>query len=418
VFGFFPRKSRRRTIAGLALCGLLASAVGVPLAAADDLKHKKHKVTKHIKQTAQDLDESSKQLQLATAALLQSQKDLAAARAYLSKTQSELTAARILDAQMQAKLVAAEHRLAVARLELATGLKNVAEQNLLVRQIVVENYQNGGTDLMGLTTVLNSHDPSQLTGELNSVQTVMDKESSVLDRLQATKVLLTVRQREVNLAKIAVAAQRKAAAENLVRKQALEAQAQQAAQQVSTMVSLRAQARSAALKAKNSDLKQLKKLQSERDRIENLIRQQASHGAGYTGPVTGNGWLSWPAPGPVTSPFGWRIHPIYGYRSLHDGIDIGAGCGVPLKAAQTGVVLSEYYQTAWGNRLIIDHGVKYGVGVATIYNHMSGYAVSTGEHVKKGQTIGYVGTTGWSTGCHLHFTVLENGVAVDPMKWL
>ena len=65
----------------------------------------------------------------------------------------------------------------------------------------------------------------------------------------------------------------------------------------------------------------------------------------------------------------------------------------------------------------IDHGVHFGVGVATISNHLSGYAVSVGDHVEKGQTVGYVGTTGWSTGCHLHFTVLANGQAVDPMQW-
>ena len=123
-------------------------------------------------------------------------------------------------------------------------------------------------------------------------------------------------------------------------------------------------------------------------------------------------------PGPVTSPFGWRIHPIYGYRALHNGIDIGVGCGTPIRAPHGGTVLTQYYQSAWGNRVIVDHGVKYGVGVATTYNHLSAFAVSIGEHVRRGQVIGYVGTTGWSTGCHLHFSVLENGVAVDPLKWL
>jgi len=81
-------------------------------------------------------------------------------------------------------------------------------------------------------------------------------------------------------------------------------------------------------------------------------------------------------------------------------------------------VLSESSSPSYGNRLIIDHGIQRGVGVATISNHLSGYAVAPGARVERGQVIGYVGTTGWSTGCHLHFTVLQNGVAVDPAPWL
>ena len=101
-------------------------------------------------------------------------------------------------------------------------------------------------------------------------------------------------------------------------------------------------------------------------------------GSGYTGPSTGNGYLDYPVPGGVTSPYGWRIHPIWGYRSLHDGVDFGGACGTPIRAAAPGKVLETYYQSAWGNRIIIDHGVRYGAGVATIANHLSGYAVSPG----------------------------------------
>ena len=415
VFRPSPR-IRRRSIAALVICGLFAS-LAVP-ALADDLKDKKQKVEKNIKQTNAEIEAASKELQAATAALAQSQVALGQAREYLAHTQAELTAAQELDARMQAKLAAAEQRLAQARAALVSGRKQVEEQNILLRRIVVSNFQQGDPGLMGLSTVLTSQDLASLTGQLKSVETVMDKEAVILDQLEATKVLLTVKQREVNAAKIEVEAQRKAAAENLVRKQSLEAQAQSAEAEVEQQVALNAQAKALAEKAKKADLKQLKALQVERDRIQALIIAQASHGSGYTGPTTGNGWLDWPAPGPITSPFGWRSHPIYGYRSLHDGIDIGVGCGVPVKAAQSGKVLSEYYQSVWGNRLILDSGVKYGVGVATIYNHLSGYAVAAGEHVEKGQVIGYAGTTGWSTGCHLHFTVLENGVAVDPLKWL
>jgi len=133
--------------------------------------------------------------------------------------------------------------------------------------------------------------------------------------------------------------------------------------------------------------------------------------------VASNGFLNYPVQGPVTSPFGWRIHPIFGYRSLHDGVDFGAACGTPIRAAASGRVLEEYFQTAWGNRIIIDHGFHHGVGLATISNHLSRYAVPTGAYVKRGQIVGYVGTTGWSTGCHLHYTVLQNGVPVNPQRW-
>jgi murein DD-endopeptidase MepM/ murein hydrolase activator NlpD len=112
-----------------------------------------------------------------------------------------------------------------------------------------------------------------------------------------------------------------------------------------------------------------------------------------------------------------RTHPIYGYYSLHDGTDFGAACGTPIRAAAPGKVLATYYQSAYGNRVIIDHGLQSGVGLATISNHLEGYAVSEGERVQRGQVIGYVGSTGWSTGCHLHFTVLQNGTPTDPMNW-
>ena len=127
----------------------------------------------------------------------------------------------------------------------------------------------------------------------------------------------------------------------------------------------------------------------------------------------------WPYPvdGYVTSPFGYRTHPIYHYWGLHDGVDFGGGCGTPLRAAAPGKVVASYCSGVYGNRLIVDHGVLGGKGIATIYNHASGYTVGVGDQVAEGQVIGYEGSTGWSTGCHLHFTVMANGQAVDPMNW-
>ncbi|MGZ4493619.1 MAG: peptidoglycan DD-metalloendopeptidase family protein [Nocardioides sp.] len=407
------------------------SFTALPLAAADDLKHKKHKVTRHIASAHQDLDESSAQLRQATAALQAAQVRLDAAQSYLAKTRGQLAAAVALDRQMQAKLEAAVERLRQARADLDAGRQKIADEERTLGQIVVQNYQTGDPSLMGLSMVLTSQDPAELTGQLNSVQNVMDKQGVVLDRLEASKVLLTVQEQEVEAAKVEVAAQRKAAAENLARKKVLEAKATDAEAQVRSLVSLRSQAQSEAAKARAADLATLNSLERERDRISAILKRRAEEArrraaaaaaaaaaAGAAAPVQSNGFLEWPVVGPVTSPFGWRIHPIFGYRSLHDGIDIGAACGTPIHAPANGRVIQEYYQTAWGNRIIIDHGWHRGVGLATITNHLSAYAVRQGAYVHRGQIVGYIGTTGWSTGCHTHFTVMANGVAVNPMNWL
>jgi murein DD-endopeptidase MepM/ murein hydrolase activator NlpD len=403
----------------------------VPLASADDLKDKKNKVEHKVAGAHDDLDESSARLRAAASALAAAQGQLDRAQAHLSKTKGELAAAEALDRQMQAKLDAAIARLKRARADLDAGRQQVAEQEHELGQIVVQNYQTGDPALMGLSMVLTTQDPAELTGQLNSVQNVIDKEAVTLSRLEASKVLLTVQEREVAAAKAEVAKERQAAAENLVKKQDLEKRAEEQEMQVAGLVSLRAEAQNEAEKARNADLATLKSLEKERDRIAEVLRKRAeearrramaaaaaANGASFGGgPVHSNGFLDYPVPGAITSPYGWRRHPIYGYRSLHDGIDFRGDCGSPIRAAAAGKVIDEYFQTAWGNRLIIDHGWHRGVGLATISNHLSGYTVGVGDHVKRGEIVGFVGTTGWSTGCHLHFTVLQNGNAVDPMNW-
>ena len=389
----------------------------VPFAAAADLDDKKDQVEKKIEQQHDHIDESSAELKAATDALIRARSDLVAAQAHLAKTRGELAAAKALDQQMQLKLEQAIARLKEARRALAAGKAEVENQEADLRQMVVSAYESGDPALMGLSMVFTTQDPAQLAGQMNSGDDVVNLQTGILDRLEASKVLLTVKEADTESAKIEVAEKRREAAENLRRMEALELQAREAEAAVSEMVSLRAQARDAALKAKSADLRALAKLQAERDRIEDLIAEQASMGSGYTGPSSGNGFLDYPVPGRVTSPYGWRTHPIWGYRSLHDGVDFGTACGTPIRAAAPGKVLETYYQSAWGNRVIVDHGVRYGAGVATIANHLSGYAVSPGDRVRRGQVIGYVGDTGWSTGCHLHYTVLQNGQAVDPMRW-
>ncbi len=128
----------------------------------------------------------------------------------------------------------------------------------------------------------------------------------------------------------------------------------------------------------------------------------------------------WPADGKVGSVFGMRMHPILHYYRMHDGDDIGGTCGEPIWAAQSGVVVSTEmgYNGGSGNNVWINHGDINGVNVQSGYLHMLRYVVKVGQKVDKGDVIGYVGSTGLSTACHLHFSIKKNGVESDPMEYI
>lgn len=146
---------------------------------------------------------------------------------------------------------------------------------------------------------------------------------------------------------------------------------------------------------------------------EKKVTQQANSGSAWGLIVPINSYQ--------TSGFGWRPTPAgsydYGGRGgyVHTGIDYGGGCGIPIKAARSGKVINADWavQTS-GRRVVIDHGSVNGELLATKYHHMTRYVVSPGQSVSQGQVIGYTGTTGNSTGCHLHFETLRNGTAVNP----
>ena len=133
------------------------------------------------------------------------------------------------------------------------------------------------------------------------------------------------------------------------------------------------------------------------------------------GPPMGNGQFLRPVGNaPITSGFGYRTDPVSGASAFHAGIDFGASCGTPIKAAGNGTVISAGWQGGYGNATIINHGG----GMATLYGHQSAFAVGAGQSVTAGQVIGYVGSTGKSTGCHLHFEVRVSGNPVDPRQYL
>lgn len=150
-------------------------------------------------------------------------------------------------------------------------------------------------------------------------------------------------------------------------------------------------------------------------RVATLVRVRDD---ALTGGDAVPGVLSRPVPGAVGSPFGMRLHPIFHVWRLHNGVDLHAACGEPIRAAAPGRVARVGFDSASGHRLEIDHGSVGGHGLVTIYMHARGYSVHVGQQVRRGEVVGRVGSTGWSTGCHLHFTVEVDGRDVDPQRFI
>lgn len=165
--------------------------------------------------------------------------------------------------------------------------------------------------------------------------------------------------------------------------------------------------------------KEMNALEAESRRIANYLRQlyarRSPSGRSMSLVKLGSGRLINPVPGAsISSRFGWRVHPIFGTGRMHTGIDFGASAGTPIRAADHGIVLDTNWMGGYGKAVMIDHGQ----GIVTLYAHTSAYYVRPGQRVRKGQIIAAVGSTGYSTGPHLHLEVRKNGTPVDPLGWL
>lgn len=163
------------------------------------------------------------------------------------------------------------------------------------------------------------------------------------------------------------------------------------------------------VKSERNSLEQmLDEMEKESDKLAQELLKVASKG-NFTGT------LLWPTPGytRITSPYGWRIHPIQKTKKFHSGVDVAAPMGSKAIASAAGKVIFTGWRGAYGNTIVVDHG-----GLTTMYPHLSAILVKTGQYVKQGEQIGKIGSTGWSTGPHIHIEVRVNGEAVDPMKYM
>jgi murein DD-endopeptidase MepM/ murein hydrolase activator NlpD len=153
----------------------------------------------------------------------------------------------------------------------------------------------------------------------------------------------------------------------------------------------------------------IRELEAESQRITEIIRQATQRGRGTVLTLRGGSLLR-PLAGPISSGYGWRIHPIFRTREFHTGIDIAAPYGTPIQAAQEGVVIFNGWMRGYGMLVILDHGD----GLTTTYSHLSASLVRVRDHVGRGAVIAKVGSTGWSTGPHLFFEVRSDGRPVNP----
>lgn len=416
----FPRAARRRLAAATAVCSLAIGVLVVPLAMAEDgkkLKDKQKQAHSQVQHAEHDLDESSSQLRSAQAALDRAQAQLATARDAYQVASAKLGTAQVRDAQMQQRLDAAEQRLATAQENVAAGRRSLSTQRLKLTDTITDIYEGGDPSLLALASLMKSRSTTDLTRQEAFNDVVVGRQKQSYDDLRAAEVLLQVREDQVQEARDAVEVQRKAAAEHLVAMQKLHDAASAARAEVVRLVGSRRAAQAAARQQRAHDRAALRRAKKQEERIRRLILAQARKArGGYHGPT--NGLFIRPVPGAVTSPYGYRIHPIYHYWGLHDGTDFGVSCGEGMRAISDGTVIAKYWSDVYGNRLYVSLGQINGKNITAVYNHATGYRVGVGDHVRQGEVVGYVGSTGWSTGCHLHFTLLVNGTAQNPMSWL
>lgn len=154
--------------------------------------------------------------------------------------------------------------------------------------------------------------------------------------------------------------------------------------------------------------------------IQSMIEQmtrKASRSSSTPVHVSSTGFI-YPIHGPITSPFGYRTHPIFKSRIFHSGIDIAGPNGGAIHASNDGRVIYAGWYGGYGKVVILDHGVINGKPITTLYGHMSAINVSSGQNVKKGQTVGREGSTGYSTGPHCHFEVRVNGKPTNPLSYI
>ena len=473
---------RHRRVQGLALAfvvglsGWAVSAAGtIHTASADDLTDRKDEVSKQITKSEAAAEGYSDEVNKAADALQKSQNDLDQARKTLQGAQDAVSKAKAADEAKAAELQKARSDLSRAEQKVRSNeAAQVREHRKL--SVVVSRTVQQQTPMMGVATFLTNMDSGDMNARIQWSNALMAGGQQALDQLETRQIALSKARDVEKQARDRVAREKQAVEDLLERKQQAESAADTAKQDVAAAVTANEQAKKSADAKLAGERKHQDELRAEEDQLDKRIKERIAaakraedarrraeakaaaekkaarkaaakrHGSASKAESTSrksakhsrphrhhpkkahkrssgstrkaSSYFDYPVNGPITSPYGQRFHPVLHVWKLHDGTDFGASCGTPIRAPRDGVVAEKYFNRGYGNRLMLDHGKIGGHYVTTGYNHASSYTVGVGQHVSRGQVIGYVGTTGFSTGCHLHFMVWTDGNRENPMgRW-
>lgn len=436
-------RSLRRPLSLLAAAAILAAGMLTgPLSPASAEGSKDDKIAERaeVDQQLEDLrielndvndDLADTYLALAETELLipQAQQDLEDARVALGEAQEE-------DRKVGERLTEAEEEERRLSGEVETGQEEVDRSDDELATVALSAYKGGGMPSPSSVYVGNSSPQDAVDRSMN-YRLTMASQGTRLDTLRTDQSVTENSAERLSAVREEIKQLKIDAEEALERTRVAEEEATEAKNELDALYETQKTQRDD-LEAKKTkyegDQKSLETRSStlddeieelaeqEREREEKLKAQQQQKSSGGSAPVagsanTGGGWV-YPVNARLNSNFGWRVHPIYGTKKLHAGVDFPVACGVPVGAAHSGRVIARTHNSGAGNKLIVSHGIMNGRLVTTSYHHLQGFAKPVGAQVSAGETVGYVGTTGSSTGCHLHFETHEDGNAVNPAKFL
>lgn len=382
-------------ILSAAIASLLLTGAVVP-SIADDLEDELQDIQGQIDESRSSQESWQQVIEDVAVKLKAIQADLDAANARLKSIQDE-------QAKVNAEIRQTEEEIRKAQAYLEQRQKVL---NLRVRSI----YKFG--QLNYLEVIMGAKSFSDFANRLELLKRIIQSDYSLILEIQDQKVKIEAKKAELEQDR----ARLDALAEEAKKVQAEVAKKKAEQQRVLD----NAKANKAAAAQMEQDL--IARSNAVKDLIQERIRQaeaarqaqQEESGGSDDNYVQGTGQLSWPCSGVITSPYGYRTHPIFGRTIYHSGMDIGVDYGTPIHAADSGTVIYSGWISGYGSAVIIDHGG----GMQTLYGHNQSLNVSEGQSVSKGAVIAFAGSTGNSTGPHCHFEVEINGQAVDPMGYL